>query len=226
GAAARRSAASAIRKELLAALDDWALTHVPRARRLRIISVASVADADPWRNRLRLATAGRNRQALEQLGVEARQRDMPPAVLEQLARGLRQSGSVAQSIRVLRYAQEKYPADLWINNELGLAFMQSDPPQWDQAARFFTAARALRPERPGFLFNLGAALAEGGDPVEARAIYEKALQYKPDYAEVHFNLGTLHLHDAAWVKAIACFERAIHYRPEYPEAFCNLGLAF
>ena len=63
---------------------------------------------------------------------------------------------------MLRRAQQKYPADFWVNYHLGMALQTLTPPKLEEAVRFLTAALALRPESVGVHLNLGNALARQG----------------------------------------------------------------
>ena len=54
-----------------------------------------------------------------------------------------------------------------------------------EALRFFQAALALRPESPGVLLNLAHALSKLDRHDEAIAVYERAIQIKPDYAAAY-----------------------------------------
>ena len=68
---------------------------------------------------------------------------------------------------LLRRAQKAFPADFWINHDLGIALGDCEPPQHEEAIRFLTVAVALRPDSPGVRYNLGNALAGAGRMDEA-----------------------------------------------------------
>ena len=63
---------SAIREELIASLDDWALVTPDTALRAQLLRTARLADPDPtWRDRVRDPVVWGDRQALERLAAEA-----------------------------------------------------------------------------------------------------------------------------------------------------------
>ena len=69
------------------------------------------------------------------------------------------------------------------------------------------------------------ALAELGRREEAVALYQKALQLRPDYAEAAFNLGNALRELGRLDEAIAWYRQASALRPDFPEALDNLGSA-
>jgi tetratricopeptide (TPR) repeat protein len=74
-------------------------------------------------------------------------------------------------------------------------------------------------------YYLGSVLSVQGKVPEAKAHYEQALRFNPDYAEPHYNLGVL-LKDQGHVpEAMAHYEQALRINPDYAEAHCNLGVA-
>src|SRR5262249_30240542 len=65
--AAKRIRASAVKAELVAAVDDWALWEPDRALRDRLLEIARRADPRPWTDRLRDAAAWKDRRVLARL---------------------------------------------------------------------------------------------------------------------------------------------------------------
>jgi len=63
--------------------------------------------------------------------------------------------------------------------------MKSDP---KEAAGYYRAALALRPDTPVVLYSLGNALRAQGRPEEAKAEHEKAIALDPQLAESNGNL--------------------------------------
>ena len=126
---------------------------------------------------------------MEKLAREVDTAVQPPEALFVLEMGLRQRGASAAALALLRRAQQAFPADFWINHDLGMALSECQPPQHEEAIRFLTVAVALRPDSPGVRFNLGNALAGAGRLDEAIVAYRQAIGLKPDYAMAHFKLG-------------------------------------
>ena len=99
--------------------------------------------------------------------------------------GLDQRGASGAALALLRRAQQAFPGDFWINHELGMALLNCQPPQYEEAIRFLTVAVALRPDSPGVRLNLGTALASAGRLDEANGAYRQAIGLKPDYSMAH-----------------------------------------
>src|SRR5262249_7279291 len=80
---------SAIRKHLVAGLDDWALA-LPRSSHeaQEVLAVARQADPDKWRNRLRDMVETKKPGDLEQLAGSAPVEQLPVATLALLGRSL------------------------------------------------------------------------------------------------------------------------------------------
>src|SRR5262249_34663968 len=114
---------SAIRDQLLAALDNWAkIKRIGRAPVYestpgweRLLEVAQRVDADPWRQRLRQVIVKGDRKTLVELAASPDAAALPPATLALLASALEKEHEVTLSVSLLRRAQKQRPADFWIN---------------------------------------------------------------------------------------------------------------
>jgi serine/threonine protein kinase/Flp pilus assembly protein TadD len=215
----------AVRGTLVATLDHW----LDLARREKsseanwLERVLSAADSDAWRQRLRAARGRRDRQALEQLAREVDVATQPPQTLFLLDRALDAWGAKEDSVAILRRAQEAYPGDFWTNQNLGMALLESQPPQLDEAIRFMTVAVALRPESSGARLNLGLAFGNKGRLHEAINACRKAIELKADYGMAYFHLGRFLWRVGQLDEAVAACRRAVELKADYAEAHSNLG---
>jgi tetratricopeptide (TPR) repeat protein len=166
---------------------------------------------------------GRRRAALEKLAAAADVHKLPARTLTRLASRLRAAQSTDMAVQLLRRARRQYPADFWVNHDLGSALGQTQPPRWAEAARYLTAAVALRPNSPGVHVNLGLVLRQGGQLGEAIACFQQALTLAPNYAGAHLNLGNALASKGQVDGAIACYRQAIDIDPDYAVAHNNLG---
>jgi tetratricopeptide (TPR) repeat protein len=123
----------------------------------------------------------------------------------------------------LRRAQQAFPADFWINHDLGIELGRSQPPQREEAVRFLTVAAALRPGSPGVRYNLGLVLHDAGRLDEAIVAFRQAIGLKPDYVMAHLELGKVLGEQGQRDEAIAAFRRAIELKPDYADAHYTLG---
>jgi tetratricopeptide (TPR) repeat protein len=221
--AAERIRASAIREQLVAALDGW--QHVKALADERLLAVAQRADADRWRRQLREAAWRRDAKALKELAADQQVSAQPPATVVLLGTALQRVDALPLAIAVLRSAQQRHPNDFWLNHDLAFALARSRPAEPGQAVGYYRAALALRPESPGVCLNLGVALQKNGELAEAVAAYQRAIALKPDYTDAHDNLGTA-LHDKGqFDEAIAEYREAIRIKKDLPNAHYNLGSA-
>ena len=214
-----------IREALAAALDDWAWrAGPPEDSRLR--TIAREADPDPRRNAIRDAVAKGDAPALRQRAHDPDVASQPVATLDRLGNALVQAREFDEAVALLRQAQRLHPHDFWINHDLAYAFASSEPAQYDEAIRYYTAAVALRPVSPGANTDLGFALQEKGRIDEAIVYYDKAIELDPKYASAYSNRGYAWYDKKEYDKAIADYDEAIRLDPKYARAYNGRGNAW
>ena len=218
---ANRIRSSAVREQLVAALDDWAVRalKVEPARGAWLLAVARAADPDPWRDRFRDPAVRNDRAALERLAREAKMSELSPQISNALGVLL---GRDAGALPFLTAAQRRYPSDFWVNYSLGVALHNAQ--RWEEAIGYYRAALASRPTASSAYSSLGISLWKKGRLDEAIAEYHKALELDPKNANAHNNLG-----NALWGKgqvdeAIAEYKKTIELDPKDANARTNLGL--
>jgi serine/threonine protein kinase/tetratricopeptide (TPR) repeat protein len=220
--AAERIAASAIREQLLAALRNWAAIQPDLARHKRLQALLQVADRDPWRRRLAEAMAQKDVPGLSRLVEHPEVLGQPPGLLAGIGADLEQAG-FSGTEEFLRQAQQRHPADFWINHRLAFYLQDRKPPRLEEAVGFYRVAVALRPQSPGVYLNLGGALYAQGRLDEAIAACRQAIRLKKDLPKAHTNLGSA-LHDKGQLdEAIAEHREAIRLKKDYATAHYNLG---
>ena len=178
---------------LAAALDDWA--SVRRGKRSDVVGsarlgeAARVADPDPWRVELRTVLDRPDQAArldgLRALARTAKFEELGAISLHLLGAGLNDAGDGALAESVLRTAQRRHPRDVWVNHTLGAILERLS--RHDEAIRFYTAARAIRPETG---FNL-AHLERRGDFDEAHAVFLDLKALRPSTRNLNFLSGFL-----------------------------------
>jgi serine/threonine-protein kinase len=166
-------AAAPIAVDMVDALDQWAFVRRMMPRRdtagaRHLAAVARAADPDPWRCRVRdaldLESADRERArvAFEELAATAPEDSLHRESLSRLAFALWSLGRKELSTALLRRAQRARPDDFWINYDLARSLLGTGRP--DEAARFFTAAVAIRPRSEVAQRGLRDALRAAGRP--------------------------------------------------------------
>ncbi len=223
---------------LAAALDDWSAVRRSAVRRglrkdptgaNRVDEVARVADPDPWRNDLRdaLALAAKDvrKGALQALAGTAKFDELSAVSLDLLGNGLDFAGDPATAEKVLRRAQARHPGDVWVNYDLARVLERLN--RRDDAIRFYTAARAVRPETAHVLAH---ALASRGDSVEAIEVFRDLARISPRIGG-HLSClggelkGLGRLREAAEVleQAVVELRKEIRLKPDNAAAHGNLG---
>jgi Flp pilus assembly protein TadD/tRNA A-37 threonylcarbamoyl transferase component Bud32 len=223
--AARRVVDSAIREQIVVALDQWTAAKPPgdRKGRKRLLLLARRADADGWRQRLRDQAVLQDRRRLLRLAEEAGASDQPPATSLILAHHLVRVGDWPGAVAVLRRAQQRHPGDFWVNFQLATHLAVNDPSRKDEILGFYRAALALRPQAAGVHVDLGVVLAEQGQFPEAEAAFRKAIALQSDFASAHVNLGLVLWKQGRLGQASAAFREALKFRPEDPGLINTLG---
>jgi superkiller protein 3 len=223
--AAERVAASLIREQLVAALDDWAFVQerVKGEGAEHLWVVARLADADEWRRQFRGLLAGKDRAALERLASRPEALAQPPTTLVLMGRALARAKGVPAAFELLRRAQQRHPGDFWINHDLAHFCGAMKPARTHEAIGFFRAALALRPRNPDVHNNLGNALQEQGKLAEAVAAYREAIRLKPNFPEAHTNLGAALEAQGKVAEAVTAHREALRLKPDFPGAYTNLG---
>jgi serine/threonine protein kinase/tetratricopeptide (TPR) repeat protein len=220
------------------ALDDWAAQR-RKARRKdadgwkRLVATARAADPEPTRDRLRQlwseADTKAQRQPLLQLAAQDDPHVWPPASLTLLAGGLGEAGERDVAADLLRRAQAVHPGDVWVNYDLGRELEQLNPPQRDEAIRFYSVARALRPETA---HELAHALEGRGRGGEAVAVLRDLTERRPGMGRHWLCLGRLLKERAdragaekALGKAVEAVHDTIRLKPGFAGDQSNLGVA-
>jgi tetratricopeptide (TPR) repeat protein len=230
--AAVRVQGSAIREHLAAGLADLANVTLSRKegegqKAQQLIAIAGQADPDPWRNRLRQLVLSRSARDLEELARSAPIEELPATTLVLLgSRVVNEVRGPGPILDMLRRAQQRFPADFWINHLLAYALhRKAQPLRPEEAVGFYRVAVALRPQSPGARFQLADCLDDRGDKKGAIAEYEEAIRLKPDFAAAHNNLALVLMGAGQLDKAVACCEEGIRRTPDNAWLHFDLGLA-
>ncbi len=219
---------------LASAVDDWAAVRRDRRKdrtgAAALAALARAADPDDWRNRLRTALdqpdAAARRTALQGLAGGASDEKLGPVSLDLLGRALNNAADPAGAETVLRRAQQRHPSDVWINYDLAAALEKLA--RREEAIRYYTAARSLRPETA---HELAHALQAKGEKEEAIGVFEHLRRVRPGNGR---HLGCLGValknqgrsQDAGTIleAAAAANREAIRHRPD--DAYAHFSLGF
>ncbi len=222
GEAAARVRASRIRGPLIEALDEWAASGSANPPPGRLIAIARAADDAPGNAEVHDLIGRRDVAGIRRLVS----RWGPPGGVEAGARpSVRALAfiSPAACLPLLEARRREAPSDFWYNNTLANAYLRGSPPDLAKAARYYTAAVALRPTSPGARMKLGEVFHYMGDLVGAEVEHREAIRIRPGVAEAHNNLGVVLAARRRPAEAEAEYREALRIRPDLAEARYNLG---
>ena len=94
----------------------------------------------------------------------------------------------------------------------------------DSAKHYISLAQAVCPQEPVFLNSLGTVYWYQGKLSKARDLFEKAVEFKPDYTDAIYNLGNAQRDLKAYSRAQHCYQKVIELDPEYINAYNDLGI--
>ena len=197
---------------------------MPAARCVDLLRTAQGIDPDPYRGRIReaLESADLSSQAavLRKLAEEPTAGQLAPSSATLLASALVSSGDMAAAVALLKRSVERNPSDLWVNYDLATYLKASSPSQPDEAIRYFTAARALRPTSA---HELAHTLADRGRGQEAVAIFRDLERRQPDLGgnagcqgHALMDMGLEKEARAAFERAVAAYRRSLVAEPRDP----------
>ena len=122
----------------------------PAASWRKPLELARAADGDDYRNRLRALLAGDDRKALaaqlKALADEPQAAELPAPTAVLLGGALESAGDREAAVGLLRSVVARHPDDVWVNFSLAGTLGRLTPSPSEEVVRYYTAARALRPE--------------------------------------------------------------------------------
>ena len=230
--AARAVAGSRIALALVGAIDDWAerRLHVesPRWSRengLRLLDIATAADPDERRNALRRSLRTNDVDALRALAASADPTNWPKETLLLLGRQLLRASLRDQGLNVLRRAQELHPDDFRIAFQLGCAVHSSGARFRDEAARYFSIARAIRPANVEVLHRLARTCVELDRREFGERLSAQAISLRPGDGHLLAHLGAFQLSLRGVDAALPVLLEAVRLAPNDPFTWFQLANA-
>ena len=139
---------------------------VERSGAAKLRELARLIDPDEFRDRLRsLPDRGPLKDflgKLKELAADPRAESLPAPTAVLLASFFEAAGETDAAIAILRKAVVKHPEDLWVNYRLAANLQYATPPRLEEAARYYTAARAIRPTTAHMLAHVLSDLRADG----------------------------------------------------------------
>jgi eukaryotic-like serine/threonine-protein kinase len=236
-ASAKRLQDSPIKEQLLAALDDWAYVSFGRGDKgltEKLLTLARRVDPDPWRDQVRdLARWNKPAELHDLVRValadEKNLVRLSPQIIfwtgRLVARQAPGDGADKERLETaeewLRRGLMLYPADFWINFELGTVLHAERPAE---AAGYYRTAVAVRPHSGAAWNNLGIIARIDKQYSSARRILQRAIDAEPENGQAWSNLGLTLLDLNDLTAAADAAHKAVKYEPKNASAWNNLGL--
>jgi serine/threonine-protein kinase len=217
-----------VRDRLMEALYAWRGIRSGQASNAELAWLSAVLkelSPDAWHAAVAAAMEARDREALERLADNADPAAASPRLLDHLAGALLREDAHDAATKLLRRALIHHANDFWLNHNFASLLTNADPPQIEEAIRYFTAAAAVRPDDAGAICNLGVHLQQAGRSEEAADCFRKSIQLNPKLALAYTNLANV-----LWAKgdlpgAVAQCRHAVSVSPELPLGHLSLGIA-
>jgi serine/threonine protein kinase/tetratricopeptide (TPR) repeat protein len=214
---------------LVAALDDWAI-YRRRSENVAgadaLWALAQQADPDPWRRKVREATAAKDLAALEQLAASPNLDAQPAMTWSLFGRALDSLKNRHRAIEVLRRAYERYPSDYRITSDLGLYLSSGGTAEQEEALGFGRAAVALRPQSAESWDRLAGVYFLKHRFADAVPCARRAVELEPGETSYLINLGNnLRMINGLDEEGIVYLRKAVALEPTFGWAHSSLGSA-
>ncbi|HUQ70758.1 MAG TPA: hypothetical protein VM165_14610, partial [Planctomycetaceae bacterium] len=223
---ADRASATTIRLELASELDNWAFTRWmvrPEGDEIakKLVAAARLADPDEIRNRIRDAQETRDAKAVSDLLTTESDRVLQWPTSRLLFAALFQLDpkqfQSEQLMTLTRRLHRQRPDEFWNNFMLASLHASKAPPQWEDAARFYTAALSLQPENAVTQNDFARLLVNWPRPgvdhfEEAIDLAKKAVKATPTAGNYWVTLGIAHYRVRQWSDALTAFQQAAKLR--------------
>jgi tetratricopeptide (TPR) repeat protein len=211
---------SSIRRELIDALDDWAVLEPDAAIRNRVLHTARAADPGPWLDHFRNPSLRASWYGLAWMARTADSRALQPGTLLALAVLMQQRG--LDPTNLLLAAEGAHPRDFLIPFILGDWMLKKHDRA--QSVAHYRVARALRSNNLAMLNNLGNALRETGDLDGAILCYQDAIKADPTFTYPYINLAIAQREKGRTAEAAATYRQVIRLDPSFATAHDNLAV--
>ena len=177
---------------LAAGVDEWAdnLRHAgdPAGSR-HLTHIANALDPDAERVKIRALLHAGDADALSQVLDDTAWTELPAPTLHLIGNALGRAEDTAQAVRVFRRLRRRDPESFSANAGLARWLYSLSDEHSAEAARYYTAALALRPENVETRHALGWQLEHAQRHREALESFREAIALRPDDAHLWAHLG-------------------------------------
>ncbi len=186
----------------------------------KLLLVLDGADSNAWRKRLRAALIAEDTTQLVELARADETGKQSAALRAWLGAVLREVGEQAMSIQTLQAAQQQFPADFWLNFELGQSLTRAG--RTLEGLGYMRAAIAIRPDSAAALMGVVSILE---DEQERDAIFRRVVALDSGNAETQFRIAESFVSQGRLAEGIAAYRKAVSLEPSSSEYHYRLALA-
>jgi tetratricopeptide (TPR) repeat protein len=218
----KRLSASEVKMHLVEILDEWnGLEKKNPVFLQRLARLASGVDQDASRTQLREGNIRANTAELLELAEKVDLDRLTVPLAERLGKAVEKNGG--DGIKIMRRMWDRQPRDFWLNFALGMA-IERRRGRAHEAAGYFQAALAIRPDNLAAGNNLGLSLLRAGSFTAAQAQFQSLLVLHPRHALLQLNLATVLAEMGEKNEAIAAHRQALVFDPKFSRAACGIGI--
>mgnify|MGYP001313954849 CR=1 FL=1 len=147
----------------------------------------------------------------------------PPLTVSKLLINLHSKGQYPECIEQARNLIDKYPSCAHLHNIFALS--NAAIKEHKVAIKSYKKALKIQPDNEDLLNNLGVALIDSGDFIEAIEILNEAKKIKPDNPSTFVNLGNALRANGDIRGAIESFNKALMMNSDKASVYYNIGIA-
>jgi tetratricopeptide (TPR) repeat protein len=126
----------------------------------------------------------------------------------------------------LRRAQRRHPGDVWLTHLLANQLFLKQPRNNEEAAGFFRALVALRPNSPWLHRLLGVLMDQCGKLDDTIAYFRRAIELEPNHCKDYWLLARVLARTGLKEEALAWARKANALRPDDINRRIAMGIAF
>ncbi len=192
---------SAIREQLVAALDAWLAVGADDPNELA--ALLDTLDPDDLRREYRTAMAHRDFTKLREMIRRPDVTRLPPRFLTTVLPLRNRQLPLAEVQPVLERAWTANPGEFRFAFQSAILRRDRFTGTMDQRIGYFRAAAGARPTNVTVLTVLGASLHENSQNAEAIQVLERAVALDPSYPDAGYALARSYCYQKEWAKADA-----------------------
>ena len=215
-----------VRDKIINALDNWMIVAVtknegPTVQWLK--KVLTATDPDPFRTLVRLDIVEKAAASLKSKAEKLDMRKHSLANIHLLGSALLENDN--QGVRAyLQKAHIHYPADFWINYQLGELYLGLK--EYDKAIHHCNVAVAVRPKSSSAHFTMARSFESKKEFLAASLAYKRAIDANPDFGPAHYNLGAMYINLGEPQKSLPHFQIALKYNLHLDHGYNSIGAAY